>query len=64
MKTRAASGLPHFDELLEAARDRAPLHQTVHLEDVGHMAAFLVSDFSQQMTGGVHYVDAGYEVMG
>jgi enoyl-[acyl-carrier protein] reductase I len=63
MPTRAASGLKGFDQLMQASEVKSPLHQTVSLDDVGHMAAFLVSDLSKNITGGTHYVDAGYEVM-
>ena len=44
LKTRAASGIERFDELLERARSRTPEHQLVSIEDVGNVAAFLVSD--------------------
>lgn len=62
MKTRAASGIAHFDEMLEAVSNKAPLHRSVDLNDVGNMAAFLVSDLAKNITGGVHMIDGGYEV--
>jgi len=64
VKTRAASGLGHFDQLLEKAAATAPLHQLVTLEQIGEMAAFLVSDNAKQVTGQVIYVDAGYNIRG
>ncbi|MDX2094455.1 MAG: enoyl-ACP reductase FabI [Alphaproteobacteria bacterium] len=63
LKTRAASGIAHFDELLEAAALKTPLHRRIAIEDVGAMAAFLVSDLAKNITGGVHLIDGGYEVM-
>jgi enoyl-[acyl-carrier protein] reductase I len=63
MKTRASSGIAHFDEMLEAVSNKTPLHRSVDLNDIGNMAAFLVSDLSKNITGGVHMVDGGYEVM-
>lgn len=63
MPTRAASGIAHFDELLKKAEVKAPLHRRVDLKDVGHMAAFLVSDLARNITGGVHVIDAGYKMV-
>ncbi len=64
LQTRAASGIAHFDELIDAARNRAPGQTLVTLEDVGHMATGLVSDLSRNVTGNIAYVDAGYHVRG
>jgi enoyl-[acyl-carrier protein] reductase I len=64
LRTRAASGLDRFDELLEHARARAPEHMLASKEDIGNVAAFLVSDAARLLTGNVEYVDAGYHIMG
>lgn len=64
VKTRAASGLTDFDKLMEEAASKAPLHQLVTLEQIGEMAAFLVSDNAKQVTGQTIYVDAGYNTKG
>jgi enoyl-[acyl-carrier protein] reductase I len=64
VKTRAASGLTDFDQLMEEAARKAPLHQLVTLDQIGEMAAFLVSDRARQVTGQTIYVDAGYNVRG
>lgn len=61
--TRAASGIQDFDALLSQSVQKAPLKRNIDLADVGHMAAFLVSDLSRNITGGIHYIDAGYEVV-
>jgi enoyl-[acyl-carrier protein] reductase I len=63
LKTRAASGIDHFDELIDEARARAPERRLVTTEDVGAMAAGLVSDLARNVTGSIAYVDAGYHVM-
>jgi enoyl-[acyl-carrier protein] reductase I len=63
LRTRAASGLDRFDELLDHARTRAPEHQLVGIEDVGAVAAFLVSDAASALTGNVEYVDAGFHIV-
>jgi enoyl-[acyl-carrier protein] reductase I len=63
VKTRAASGIDHFDALLERAVYEAPEHRLVTLDDVGAYAAFLVSDGARAITGNVAYVDAGYHIV-
>jgi enoyl-[acyl-carrier protein] reductase I len=62
--TRAASGIAHFDELLELARNKSPQHETVCINCVGAYARFLVSDEARLVTGSVAYVDAGYNILG
>ncbi|WP_138381221.1 enoyl-ACP reductase FabI [Luteithermobacter gelatinilyticus] len=63
IKTRAASGIAHFDELMDKARQNAPERRLVSIEDVGAMAMGLVSDLSRNVTGNIAYVDAGLHVM-
>jgi enoyl-[acyl-carrier protein] reductase I len=63
IRTRAASGIPDFDELLAEARRRAPLTREVEIDDVGSMCAFLVSDAAQAVTGDIHYVDGGFHIL-
>ena len=63
LKTRAASGIDRFDALLEQAKARAPEHQLVGIEDVGAVAAFLVSDAASALTGNIEYIDAGYNII-
>ncbi|KTC74493.1 enoyl-ACP reductase [Legionella birminghamensis] len=62
--TRAASGLAHFDQLMEKAANEAPLNQLATIEAVGDMAAFLVSEKAAHITGQVLYVDDGYNICG
>jgi enoyl-[acyl-carrier protein] reductase I len=63
MPTRAASGLSEFDLLMKDAIQHAPLHQLATPEDIGRMAAFLVSDWAKSQTGSNTYVDAGHHIM-
>lgn len=63
VKTRAASGLSHFDDLMERAAAVAPLHQLVTIEQVGEAAAFLLSDKARFITGQTIYVDAGFNAV-
>jgi enoyl-[acyl-carrier protein] reductase I len=62
LKTRAASGIGHFDELLNLAAERAPTHQLATIEDVGAVAAFLASPAARNLTGGVHDIDGGFSI--
>lgn len=62
MATRAASGIDHFDELLDAATRRAPTHQLTTIDDVGAYAVFLASDEARNLTGGVHDIDGGFSI--
>ena len=61
--TRAASGLLEFDTLMEKAIQRSPLKRLVTLEEVGQLAAFLISYASSGMTGQTLYVDGGYHIV-
>lgn len=63
LMTRAASGIDHFDELLNAAAERAPTHLLASIEDVGAYAAFLASREAANVTGGVHQIDGGYNII-
>ncbi|MFA5956758.1 enoyl-ACP reductase FabI [Hyphomicrobium sp.] len=64
LKTRAASGIDRFDELLERTRQRMPERQLVSIEDVGSVATFLVGDGAKALTGNLEYIDGGYHVLG
>jgi enoyl-[acyl-carrier protein] reductase I len=63
LQTRAGSGIDHFDELLDAARQRAPEQSLVSIDDVGQIAVGLVSDLSAKVTGNTAFVDGGYHVL-
>ena len=64
LRTRAASGIDHFDQLLNDAADRAPMHLLATIEDVGAYAAFLASAEAANVTGAVHKIDGGYSIVG
>jgi enoyl-[acyl-carrier protein] reductase I len=63
MRTRAASGIAGFDDLLADAQRRAPLTREVETDDVGSLCAFLVSDAARAITGDVHYIDGGLHIL-
>lgn len=62
--TRAAGGLGDFDNLMQKSLQVTPLKRLPTIEDVGNMAAFLVSDEGQYITGDTLYVDGGLHIMG
>jgi enoyl-[acyl-carrier protein] reductase I len=64
LRTRAASGIDHFDDLINKATDRAPTHQLTTIDEVGAYSAFLASDAARSVTGTLAYIDGGYNVMG
>jgi enoyl-[acyl-carrier protein] reductase I len=64
LATRAASGIKAFDAMLEEAAAIAPMRRLVTIEDCGAYAVFLASDRAKNITGGLHYVDGGYNIMG
>jgi enoyl-[acyl-carrier protein] reductase I len=63
LATRAASGIPEFDELLEKAQAKAPTRSLVSIEDVGVATAFLALDGARLITGETLYVDGGYHII-
>ncbi len=63
LRTRAASGIAHFDKLIEEAIARTPEGRLVDIEDVGMTTAFLVSDAARALTGETIYVDGGFHNM-
>jgi len=64
LATRAASGIPQFDSLMNEAVERAPLHKLVSIDDIGALCAYLVSDIARTLTGGTIYIDGGYNIVG
>lgn len=63
LHTRAASGIDHFDELVDDAKERAPLHRLVTIEEVGAMASYLVSDGGRSVSGNIAFIDAGHHIV-
>ena len=63
LATRAASGIPEFDELLHKAQQKAPTRCLVSVMDVGLATAFLAHDAAKLITGDTLYVDGGYHIM-
>jgi enoyl-[acyl-carrier protein] reductase I len=64
IKTLAASGVNGFSHILHSVEERAPLRRTITQEDVARSAVYLCSDLASGVTGEIHYVDGGYNVIG
>ena len=63
LATRAASGIPEFDALLDKAKAKAPARSLFSIDDVGNATAFLALDGAKLITGGVLYIDGGYHII-
>src|SRR5271170_1890716 len=63
LATRAASGIPEFDALLDKAKSKAPARSLVSIDDVGVATAFLAHDAARLITGETLYIDGGYHIM-
>lgn len=64
IKTLAASGIGDFRYILKWNELNSPLRRNVTIEDVGGAGLYLLSDLSSGVTGEIHHVDAGYNVIG
>ena len=64
IKTLAASGIGDFRYIMKWNEYNAPLRRNVTIEDVGGAGLYLLSDLSSGVTGEIHHVDAGYNVVG
>ena len=60
IKTLAASGIKDFSKLLGVVANASPIRRNVTIEDVGHVAAFLLSDLAGGVTAEITYVDGGF----
>ena len=64
IKTLAASGIGDFRYILKWNELNSPLRRNVTIEDVGGAGLYLLSDLAAGVTGEIHHVDAGYNVVG
>jgi enoyl-[acyl-carrier protein] reductase I len=60
IKTLAASGIKDFGKLLKVVADASPIRRNVTIDDVGNVAAFLLSDLAGGVTAEITYVDGGF----
>ena len=64
LRTLAASAIPDFAKMMEENAERSPLKRNLEHADVGRSALYFISDLSSGVTGEIHYVDCGYNVVG
>jgi enoyl-[acyl-carrier protein] reductase I len=60
IKTLAASGIKGFGKILSAVAENAPIRRNVTIDDVGNVAAFLLSDLAAGVSAEITYVDGGF----
>jgi enoyl-[acyl-carrier protein] reductase I len=63
IKTLAAAGISDFGKIFRFVEENAPLRRNVTTEDVGNVAAFLMSDLAAGITGEITYVDGGFNTV-
>src|SRR5215472_2397326 len=63
IKTLAAAGISGFSKILHFVEKTAPLRRNVTIEEVGNVAAFLLSDLASAITGEITYVDCGFSTV-
>jgi len=63
LKTRAASGIAHFDTMLDQAQEKAPARSLVSIDDVGIAVAYFATDNAKLITGETMYIDGGYHII-
>jgi enoyl-[acyl-carrier protein] reductase I len=64
IKTLAASGIGDFRYILKWNEYNSPLRRTVTTEEVGDSGMYFLSDLSRGVTGEIHHVDSGYNIVG
>jgi len=64
IKTLAAAGISDFRFMLKWNESHSPLKKNVTIDEVGNSGMYLLSDLSSAVTGEIHYVDSGFNIMG
>jgi enoyl-[acyl-carrier protein] reductase I len=63
VRTLAAMGVSGFRDMHRNFVEMAPMRENITIEDCGNAALYLCSDMSAHVTGEIHYVDSGYNIM-
>lgn len=63
VRTLAGAGVTDARLMFNFQRKHSPLQRTITIEDVGRTATYLLSDYSLSVTGEIHYVDSGYNII-
>ena len=64
IKTLAAAGIGDFRLMLHWTEENAPLRRNISADEVGKSALYFLSDMSSGVTGEIHHVDSGYNILG
>ncbi len=64
MRTLAGSAISGARHIFKWSEEHSPLSRSVHLDDIGGAALYLLSDLSRSVTGEIHHVDSGYNIIG
>ena len=64
IKTLAASGIGDFRYILKWNEYNSPMRRNVNINEVGNAAIYLLSDLGNAITGEIHHVDCGYNIVG
>lgn len=64
MRTAASSGIGDFHYILSWNKNNAPLRRNLTIEEIGQAGLYMLSDMSSAVTGEIHYVDCGYNIVG
>ena len=64
MRTLSGAVIGKSREVYKYSRDNSPLKRNVHLEEIGNTATYLISEMSRSITGEIHYVDCGFNIVG
>ncbi len=63
-RTLSSAGIGGFDKILDHYPTKTPLRRNIESDEVGKAGLYLCSDMSSGVTGEIHYVDAGYNMVG
>ncbi len=64
MRTLAGAAIANAREVFKFTNDNSSLKRNVNLEELGNSALYLISDMSSAVTGEIHYVDCGFNIVG
>jgi len=64
MRTIAGAAIANARDVFNFTKKNSPLKRNVNLNEIGNSALFLVSDLSKALTGEIHYVDCGFNIIG
>jgi len=64
MRTLAGAAIANAREVFKFTEENSSLKRNVMLEEIGNAAMYLVSDLSSGVTGEIHYVDCGFNIIG